>query len=92
MFFTDDHTITRFQHRKGKIIRIGRWAIQKVARQGIYPMFTASIRVLDDWIMAIQNDRSCALPARIGANMSMAGIAASESARTHRIVEIPQFT
>jgi predicted dehydrogenase len=91
LFLADDHIITKYKHRKGKTQRIGRWAINKVAGQGLHHAISAVVRVMDDWLSAIEKGKKPHLHARVAANMCMAGIIASESARTHKILPIPRF-
>nr|MDO8083621.1 Gfo/Idh/MocA family oxidoreductase [Candidatus Sigynarchaeum springense] len=91
LFLADDHVITPRHHRAGKARPVGRWQLQKVKSPGIQKDVSAAARVVDDWFTAIEKDTVPHLHARVGANMCMAGIAASESARNRKIVDIPTF-
>ncbi len=91
LFLANDHVITPRQHRDGKAMTIGRWQLQKVKSPGIQKYLSATVRVVDDWLTAIEKDTTPHLHARVGGNMCMAGIAASRAARNHRIVDIPTY-
>jgi hypothetical protein len=92
LFIANDHVITPLHHRDGKATTIGRWQLQKVKSPGFQKDVSAAVRVVDDWLTAIEKDGSPHLPARVGANICMAGIKASESARRHEIASIPVYT
>ncbi|MEX2681014.1 MAG: hypothetical protein Q6373_005400, partial [Candidatus Sigynarchaeota archaeon] len=91
LFLANDHVITARHHRAGKARSIGRWQLQKVKSPGIQKEVSAAARVIDDWLTAIENDKQPHLNARIGGNMCLAGIAASQAARNHKIVNIQLF-
>jgi predicted dehydrogenase len=91
LFLADDHVITPRHHREGKAMTIGRWQLQKVKSPGIQKDVSAAVRVVDDWLTAIEKDTAPHLHASVGGNMCMAGIAASQAARNHKIVDIPAY-
>jgi hypothetical protein len=80
-YVADGHKINRSRHRKGKRSIIDKHALNEVIPQvnGLY--FGADVRVIKDWLVAIQNNDSPSIPAKVGANFCLAGIKASESAR-----------
>ncbi|MCP4760796.1 MAG: Gfo/Idh/MocA family oxidoreductase [archaeon] len=92
LFVADGHIINKMRHRKGKAKKIGHYTISKVIprRFGFY--HGAGVRVLDNWLSAIEKNTRPALHAKIAANMCMAGIAAAESAHSNKTVSIPIFT
>lgn len=91
LFLANDHIITARHHREGKAMAIGRRQLQKVKSPGIQKDVSAAVRVVDDWFTAIEKDTTPHLHARVGGNMCMAGIAASQAARNHKIVDIPTY-
>lgn len=81
LFLANDHIITRARTRRGSIRKIDDSMLSEVipALKGAY--FGALARIFDDWLSAIENQKTPKIPAKIGANFCMAGIAASRSAR-----------
>ncbi len=91
MFLANGHVITPRHHRAGKATAIGRWQLQKVKSPGFQKDLSAAVRVVDDWLTAIEKNVPPHLHARVGGNMCMAGIAASQAARRRKIVDIPTY-
>lgn len=91
LFLADGHKITKQKHRKGKIKRIGRFQIRKIAPQGIHSFVSSEVRIFDDWLSAIEKNLQPQMHAKIAANMTIAGIKAVESAKIRKPVEIPNF-
>ena len=91
LFLAEDHVVTKLKHRKGVTKKIGRLAIHSVAPYGLHPAISAMARVTDDWLSAIEKATQPHLPAKVGANMCLAGIAASESARQKKPINIATF-
>ena len=83
--------ITSRKKRKGKKIKVGRKELSKVSEMNI-PFINSHAGVLNDWLNAIEKDQLPTLHAKVAANMTMAGIAASEAARSGSAVEIPVYT
>ncbi|MHA2287394.1 MAG: Gfo/Idh/MocA family protein [Promethearchaeota archaeon] len=81
LFIADGHKINRIQHRKGKARVIDQKVLSSTIPQikGLY--FGAYIRILDDWLKAIEKERKPLLHAKVAANFCMSGIQASKSAR-----------
>ncbi len=82
LFLAKDHIITRSKHRKGesKIIDDKRLAEIIAPVEGVF--YGAQVRIMDDWLLAIEQNTKPKFHAKIGANFCMAGIAASKSARS----------
>ncbi|MFX0075231.1 MAG: Gfo/Idh/MocA family protein [Candidatus Hermodarchaeota archaeon] len=81
-YITDGHLITRSRHRKGKRSKIDKDFLSELIPHVDGDHFGADVRVLHDWLISIQNNKKPSIPAKIGANFCMAGIAASKSARS----------
>ncbi|TXT56180.1 MAG: hypothetical protein BAJALOKI2v1_620014 [Promethearchaeota archaeon] len=81
LFLAEDHIITRGRHRKGKRRTIDKEELAEVIEpvSGLYS--GAQARIVDDWLSSIEQDKDPLLHARIGANFTQAGIAASQSAQ-----------
>jgi predicted dehydrogenase len=82
LFLAESHKITRSKHRKGKSRIINEEELAKVIPpiQSMY--FGGSVRIMDDWVKAIEEKRKATIHSKIAANFCMAGIAASKSARS----------
>jgi len=82
LFLAKNHIITRAQHRKGKSKIIDDKCIAEIIEpvEGVF--YGAQVRIMDDWLLAIENNTKSTFHAKIGANFCMAGIAASKSARS----------
>jgi predicted dehydrogenase len=81
LFLAEDHNINITRHRKGKKTKIDTEIISKIIPSVQGDHFGSDIRILKDWILSIQNEKKPSIPAKVGANFCMAGIAASKSAR-----------
>ena len=91
LFLADDHVITKKKHRKGKKRRIWPWSLRKVASHGVHFYIAGEVRIMNDWLDAIEKDEKPSSHARVAANMCMAGIRASNAARQNKILDIPVF-
>ncbi|MHA1193318.1 MAG: Gfo/Idh/MocA family protein [Promethearchaeota archaeon] len=82
LFLAKGHTITKTRHRKGKAQIIDKSKISEIIPfiPGLY--FGASIRIMDDWLLAIELNKLSLIHSKIAANFCLSGIAASESARS----------
>mgnify|MGYP006278598361 CR=1 FL=1 len=82
LFLAKGHKISRSKHRRGKTRIIDDEKLAEVIPplEGLY--YGAQARIVDDWLTSIEEDRQPLLHAKIGANMCLAGIAASKSARS----------
>lgn len=82
LFLADGHKINKRRHRKGNAKIIDREYLSKEIEpvSGFY--YGASVRIRDDWLIAIEKKKKSTLHARVGGNFCMAGIAASKSARS----------
>jgi len=81
-YITDGHKINNSRKRKGKKKIIDKSELTELIPHVDGDHFGADVRVLHDWLMAIQKNQSPSIPAKVGANFCMAGIAASKSARS----------
>lgn len=81
-YITDGHKINRARKRKGKRTKIDKNVLAELIPHVNGDHFGADVRVLHDWLLAIENKGIPSIPAKIGANFCMAGIAASKSARS----------
>ena len=81
LFVADGHKINRIQHRKGKAQVIDQKDLSNLIPHvdGLY--YGSYIRLLDDWLNAMENERKPLLHAKIAANICLSGIQASRSAR-----------
>ncbi|MBD3255899.1 MAG: hypothetical protein GF383_12455 [Candidatus Lokiarchaeota archaeon] len=82
LFLAKDHVVTRSKHRKGKRRIVDQGILSEIVEpiQGLY--YGAQIRIMDDWLSAIEKDKTPLIDAKTGANFCHAGIAASKSARS----------
>ncbi|MEJ2251093.1 MAG: Gfo/Idh/MocA family oxidoreductase [Candidatus Lokiarchaeota archaeon] len=83
LFKAKDHIITRSKHRKGISEIINKEKISEIIEpiEGLY--YGAQVRIIDNWLTSIENNRKALLSANVGANFCYAGIAASKSARSN---------
>ncbi len=93
LFLADGHMVTKgmIHHRKGKVKNIGWRRLSEAAPPTIGGHHGSNTRIKDDWLTAIEKDTQPLLHARVGANQCIAGIAASESARTGKPVKINDY-
>jgi predicted dehydrogenase len=82
LFLAERHKITRSKHRKGKSSIINEEELAKVIPPVQSMYFGGSVRVMDDWLKAIEENEESTIHSKIAANFCMAGIAASKSARS----------
>lgn len=82
LFLAKGHKISRSKHRRGKTKTIDKEKLGEVIPpvDGLY--YGAQARAVDDWLYSIEEDTKPSLPAKVGANMCLAGIAAAKSARS----------
>ncbi len=81
LFITDGHRISKSRHRKGKskIIDNSELSANVPPVEGLY--YGSSVRIMDDWLQAINNNIKPVIHAKVAANFCMSGIQASRSAR-----------
>jgi len=81
LFLTDGHRISKSRHRKGKskIVDNSELSVNIPPVEGLY--YGSSVRIMDDWLQAINNNIKPVIHAKIAANFCMSGIQASRSAR-----------
>jgi len=81
LFLTDGHIISKSRHRKGKskIVDNSVLSANIPPVEGLY--YGSSVRIMDDWLQAINNNIKPIIHAKIAANFCMSGIQASRSAR-----------
>lgn len=92
LFLADGHTITKTRHRKGKAQIIDNSKISEIIPLIKGPYFGGSIRIMDDWLSAIESDECPLIHSKIGGNFCLSGIAASESARSGgKLIKIKTF-
>ena len=92
LFLAKGQVISKTRHRKGKGEMINKEKLSEVIPHisGLY--FGGSIRVMDDWLKAIENDAHPLINPKIAANFCLSGIAASESARSGgRLIKIKTY-
>jgi hypothetical protein len=82
LFLADGHKISRSRHRRGKTKVIKNEELFQVIPQVDSMYDILSVRIMNDWLSAIENNTKPKLHAKVGANFCMAGIAASKSARS----------
>jgi predicted dehydrogenase len=82
LFLAEGHKITRSKNRKGNLRTINEEDITKVIPTIKRLYFVDSVRVMDDWLRAIEENKKSTIHSKIAANFCMAGIAASKSARS----------
>lgn len=82
LFLAKGHKVSRSKHRRGKTRTVDKERLEEVIPpvEGLY--YGAQARAVDDWLFSIEEDTTSSLPAKVGANMCLAGIAASKSARS----------
>ena len=85
----DGFNINKWGHRVSKSKKITKKDLNKYVNQ-YYPL-EENQRIIDEWLNAIKEERQPTIHAKIAANTTMAGIAASESAKTGKTVSIPTF-
>ena len=92
LFLAKGHTITKTQHRKGKAQIIDKSKITEIIPFIPGQYFGASIRIMDDWLSAIESNKLPLINSKIAANFCLSGIAASESARSGgKLIKIKTF-
>jgi predicted dehydrogenase len=91
LFVARDHVVTALHHRAGRVSRLGQLAISRASSFQLPSLAGGTIRILLDWLAAIEHDRKPRLHAMAGGNICIAGIAASEAARNGSPVSIPVF-
>ena len=92
LFLAEGHAITKTRHRRGKTQIIDNSKITEIIPfiPGFY--FGASIRIMDDWLSAIETNKLPLIHSKIAANFCLSGIAASESARSGgKLIKIKTF-
>ena len=84
LFLADGHKITRSKHRKGTSKTITNEEMAKVIPHVLWwsMYYGGSVRIMDDWLSAIEKNHKPKLHAKVAANFCMSGIAASKSARS----------
>jgi predicted dehydrogenase len=82
LFLAEGHKITRSKHRKGKLRIINEDEIAKIIHPVQSMYFGGSVRVMNDWLKAVEENKKSTIHSKIAANFCMAGIAASKSARS----------
>ncbi|TFF97586.1 MAG: Gfo/Idh/MocA family oxidoreductase [Promethearchaeota archaeon] len=82
LFLAKGHKISRSKHRRGKIRSINKEKLAEIVPpvEGLY--YGAQARIVHNWLSSIEQDEKPLLHSKIGANMCLAGIAASRSARS----------
>lgn len=90
LFLAEGHKIER-HHRVGKRKKIGPRMMLKTIDEGVHALKGSHNLVIKDWIDAIGQNRPTLLNAKVAANMTHAGIAASEAARHGKPTPIKQF-
>jgi predicted dehydrogenase len=81
-FEARDHIITKSQHRKGRAHIIDEEKLAEVINPIKGLDYGAQVRIVDNWLTAIEKKKKPLIHAKIGGNFCSAGIAASESARS----------
>ena len=81
LFLTDGHRISKSRQRKGKSKIVDNTELSAIIPpvEGLY--YGSSVRIMDDWLQAINNNIKPVIHAKIAANFCMSGIQASRSAR-----------
>lgn len=82
LFLAEGHKITRTRHRKGKSIKVDDETLNQVIPRVESMYYGGSVRIMDDWLNAIEMNRKPKIEAKIAGNFCHAGIAASKSARS----------
>jgi len=92
LFLAKGHAITKTRHRKGKAQIIDGSKLAEIIPFIAGPYFGASIRIMDDWLSAIESNRTPLIHSKIAGNFCLSGIAASESARSGgKLIKIKTF-
>lgn len=92
LFEANGHVVTARKHRDGKHRRLGRWTMSREIPFEIGGHWGGNVRVKVDWLDAIAAGRKPTLHAAVAANICLAGLRASESARRGTVESIPTFT
>ena len=81
LFIADGHRISKSRHRKGKskIVDNSELSANIPPVEGLF--YGSSVRIMDDWLQAINNNIKPVIHAKVAANFCMSGIQASRSAR-----------
>ena len=82
LFLSDGHVINRSQHRKGKHYTIDKNSLSEVVPHVNGDHFGGDVRVLKEWLSAIEKASLPHINAKVGANFCLSGIRASESAHS----------
>jgi len=82
LFLAEGHKITRSGHRKGKSITIDKEELNQVIPPVESMYYGGSVRIMNDWLTAIEKNEKPKIDAKTAANFCHAGIAASKSARS----------
>lgn len=85
-YMCDGFNISR-GNRAGKGKKIRKWHLNKVANL----LKGNTSRVVTEWVKCIEKGEKPVFDSSIAANVTMAGIASSESARTGKTVDIPTY-
>ena len=82
LFLADGHKINKSQHRKGKSKIVDNNELSTVIPpvNGLHN--GSSVRIMEDWLKAINNNVKPIIHAKIAANFCLSGIAASKSAHS----------
>ena len=93
LFTADNHNISKLHCRRGKVKKIDQKSLYSVIPQVEGFDFGAYVRILDDWLIAIEKGEKASIHAKVAANFCMSGIQASRSARDGgKPKEIKKFT
>ena len=81
LFIADGHRISKSRHRKGKskIVDNSELSANIPPVEGLF--YGSSVRIMDDWLQAINTNIKPIIHAKVAANFCMSGIQASRSAR-----------
>jgi predicted dehydrogenase len=90
LFIANGFNITH-HHRVGKKKKVSKKNLFGVVKSMNMNMMSDNVRCLDEWINSIIDDRAPILDSKRSANITMAGIASSESARSGKPVDIPLY-
>jgi len=93
LFLTDGHKISKSRHRKGKSKIVDNRELSTIIPpvEGLH--YGSSVRIMDDWLQAIDNNIKPVIHAKIAANFCLSGIAASKSARSGgKPIKIKKFS
>jgi predicted dehydrogenase len=91
LFVAHDHVVTAMHHRAGRASRLGQLALGRASSIQLPGLAGGDARIMLDWLGAIEHDHKASLHATVGGNMCLAGIAASEAARSGAPVAISVF-